>query len=163
MSHRKVYSQGSIPFSWEDSPGVSKVIHKEYTTDIGLNAVNISSPTSPMLFPHDSDTSYKVLGSHGIKIPLPPCVSAKIEPPRRSKSVKGFRWWQEDPFLAAYRECTKNARNGKLSSESKKNVRSKLRKSRLIFSCKDSCDVQDDNLVMLANLPAIPRDRVRGR
>ncbi|KAF9678161.1 hypothetical protein SADUNF_Sadunf07G0006100 [Salix dunnii] len=153
MSHRKIYSQGSIPFSWEDSPGISKFIH---TVDIGLNPVSISSP---ILIPHDSDTSCKViLGSHGMKIPLPPRASANIEPPRRSKSLKGFRWWQEDPFLAAYKECTKDARNGRLSSESKKQ-----RKSRLIFSCKNSCDVQDDNLVMLANFPAIPRDRVRGR
>ncbi|KAJ6678824.1 T22J18.15-RELATED [Salix viminalis] len=152
MSHRKIYSQGSIPFSWEDSPGVSKFIH---TVDIGQNAVvNLSSP---ILFPRDSGTSDKVIsGSHGMKIPLPPCASANMEPPRRSKSMKGFRWWQEDPFLAAFKECTKNARNGRLSGESKKQ-----RKSRLIFSCKSSCDVQDDNLVKLADLPAIPRDRVR--
>ncbi|CAK7339719.1 unnamed protein product [Dovyalis caffra] len=157
MSHRKVYSQGSIPFSWENSPGVSKVIPQEYPKDKGLNAIKISPPTYPILFPdQDSDSSSK-------KIPLPPCVSTKIEPPRRSRSAKGFRWWQEDPFLAAYKECTKNARNGKFSSESKKNVGSKVRKNRLIFSCKNSCDVQDDNVVRLANLPAIPRERVRGR
>ncbi|KAM4117728.1 hypothetical protein ACJW30_02G147800 [Castanea mollissima] len=26
MSHRKVHSQGSIPFSWEDKPGICKIV-----------------------------------------------------------------------------------------------------------------------------------------
>lgn len=160
MSHRKLYSQGSVPFSWEDSPGVCKVIYKDCPIDIGPHAINQSSPLSPMLFPQGSDTPTKVL-AHGIKIPLPP-PCPKVEPPRRSTSAKGFRLWHEDPFLAAYKECTKNARNGKLPS-STKNVESKVRKSSFFFSCKNSCDIKDDSLVRLSNLPPIPRDRVRGR
>ncbi|KAJ9170533.1 hypothetical protein P3X46_018634 [Hevea brasiliensis] len=164
MSHRKVYSQGSIPFSWEDMPGVSKAIHQ----DTGLHVLNLSSSSSPNTtssIPHDSDTSsLKVSSAHqDKKIPLPPCQNLQL-PPGRSTSAK-VGSWQEDPFIAAYKECTKNVRNGNKPqpSEKKKNVTgSKGRKSRLILSCKNSCDVTDDNLVRLSNLPPIPRYRVRG-
>lgn len=137
MSHRKVYSQGSIPFSWEDKPGISKVTtNQEHET---------------------------------MKIPLPPCPS---KPPRRSTSSKDFKW-QEDPFLVAYKECTKTVNNGKLSSSTttthghdgvKKGcvvIGSKLRKTKFMFSCKSSCDAREDNFIKLCNLPPLPRHKIR--
>ncbi|KAK8717418.1 hypothetical protein V6N13_044687 [Hibiscus sabdariffa] len=90
---------------------------------------------------------------HEKKVPPPPPF------PKRSTSVKGLGWWVQDPFLAAYKECTKSGGNGKLSSE---NSSSKLaKKKKKGFSCKESSDVRDDNLVRLSNLPPLPKDGVR--
>ncbi|OMP01746.1 hypothetical protein COLO4_11612 [Corchorus olitorius] len=167
MSHRKVHSQGNVPFSWEDKPGVSKVIthfddHK-CPIDIGLHEHDPPVILSP---PSDGGGSSKVLVQEKKVPPPPPC---SIQPlPKRSTSVKGLRWWQEDPFLAAYKECTKNGgKNGKLwsSDQGRKNNGngSKARKKKITFSCKNTCDVRDDNLVKLSNLPPLPKDRSRSR
>ncbi|KAJ4844201.1 hypothetical protein Tsubulata_000882 [Turnera subulata] len=164
MSHRKVFSQGSIPFSWEDSPGISKAAinhHQDCPMVVSpVHSASLSPSSSvPSSMPPVSDVK---------NIPLPPCT--KLEPPRRSISLKGFRWWQEDPFLAAYRECTKDVGNCKLPSERKKSntaaAGSKLTRrstTKFMFSCKNSWDVTEDNFVSLSNLPPIPRHRVRGR
>lgn len=154
MSHRKVYSQGSIPFSWEDTPGVCKVTHQGCPINTRLNALQLtSSPSTPT--PCNPDRA-KPVSTNGLKIPLPPCPP---QLPRRSASAKGYQW-QEDPFLVAYKECTKNVESGKHSSrESKKGIGSKLRKSsKSIFSCKStSCDVSEDSILKLSQLPALPR------
>lgn len=172
MSHRKVHSQGNIPFSWEDKPGVSKSCkvtnYDQYCPiDVGLYALNRNPPPPP-----SDGNSTKVL-VHNKKVPPPPprAPPCSIQlPPKRSTSVKGLRWWHEDPFLAAYKECTKSStggRNGKLlsSDQGRKNGVSKLlaRKKKINFSCKNSsCDVRDDNLVRLSNLPPIPK-HIRNR
>ncbi|WCJ32097.1 hypothetical protein M5689_013540 [Euphorbia peplus] len=146
--HRKVHSQGNIPFSWEDSPGISKAMPQD-------NFLISDSFSGPIVSDHHE----------GMKIPPPPpCQS--VQPPRRSFSGKGMGWWHldlEDPFLAAYKECTKNV--GKLASkdENKKNVKVRRRSKFMMFSCKNSCDVKDDSLVKLSNLPPISRARVKGR
>ena len=160
MSHRKVHSQGYIPFSWEYKPGVSKskVTHNDQCpTDIRSHALNQTLPPSDA-----GDSSTKIV-VHDKKIPPPPPCSIQL-PPKKSTSVKGLRWWQEDPFLAAYKECTKSGGNGKLSSDGRKNGGSKfLRKKKITFSCKDSSDVRYDNLVRLSNLPLLPKDKIHGR
>ncbi|KAE8704846.1 hypothetical protein F3Y22_tig00110435pilonHSYRG00046 [Hibiscus syriacus] len=145
MSHKKVHSQGNVPFSWEDKPGVSKsskVIHCDHhycPIDVGSYAV-AGAGTSKILV-------------HEKKVPPPPPF------PKRITSGKGLRWWVQDPFLAAYKECTKSGGNGKLSSE---NGGSKLaRKKKIGFSCKESCNVRDDTLVRLSNLPPLPKDGIR--
>ncbi|GAV69050.1 hypothetical protein CFOL_v3_12551 [Cephalotus follicularis] len=146
-THRKVHSQGSIPFSWEDKPGVSKIKHKECPIDRRLNLTSS----------HDLDKSLVK-----IPIPLPPC---PLQTPQRSSSTKlslGRRWWREDPFLAAYKECTKSKMSsGKLGIESKASNGSLTRKSKLIFSCKNSCDATHDNLVRLTNLSPLPKHTIR--
>ncbi|XWS45112.1 hypothetical protein CRYUN_Cryun15aG0108800 [Craigia yunnanensis] len=156
MSHRKVHSQANIPFSWEDKPGVSKS-SKVTHFDEGLYALNQTPP------PSDAGGSSTKILVHDKKVPPPPPCSIQL-PPKRSTSVKGLRWWQEDPFLAAYKECTKSEGKGKLSSESRKNCCSKLliRKKKITFPCKNSCDVRDDNFVRLSNLPPLPKDRIQG-
>ncbi|KAL5755128.1 hypothetical protein ACOSP7_023348 [Xanthoceras sorbifolium] len=158
MSHRKVYSQGSIPFSWEDKPGVSRINHQECPSDTRIHALNLVSSAKP------SPDHFQVQER---KIPLPPCPSQPCTT-QRSASSKGLTgWWQEDPFLVAYKECTKNTRNVKLTSstECKRSTtvgsKTRKKKSKFIFSCKNSCDVKDDNLVMLPNLPPLPKERIR--
>ncbi|GFY86656.1 hypothetical protein Acr_05g0002950 [Actinidia rufa] len=88
MSHRKSHSQGNVPFSWEDMPGVSKAIttHKESQRDIDQKALNLP----PLVLP-------------------PPC-QTPVQPPRRSISRKAL-WQEEDPFLRGFegmhQECQK--------------------------------------------------------
>ncbi|XVF59224.1 hypothetical protein PTKIN_Ptkin07bG0258500 [Pterospermum kingtungense] len=167
--HRKVHSQGNIPFSWEDKPGVSKsckVTHCDQycPIDVGLFALNRTSPPSDT-----GGNSTKILVHHDKKVPPPPPCSIQLLHPKRSTSMKGLKWWQEDPFLAAYKECTKSSGgNGKLSSsEGRKNSGSSskllVRKKKISFSCKSSSEVRDDSLVKLCNLPPLPKNRIRGR
>lgn len=114
MSHRKVLSQGNVPFSWEKKPGVSK---SDDMVDSEYDAVS--------------------------KIPLPPC---RVQPRYSIGNTSGNggrRWEVEDPFMVAYKECTKSVKNnGK-----------KKKKSKLLFgfSCKsiDSCDIRDHSLFKL--------------
>ncbi|MBA0845890.1 hypothetical protein Goarm_022235 [Gossypium armourianum] len=124
--------EGSIPFSWEDKPGVPKsepkVNHYDQDCPIGLELYDLNQKN------YVSDPS-------------------------------GLKWWQEDPFLLAYKECTKSGGNMKhLSSEAKESTgSSKLsRKKKITFSCKKSCDVSNDNFVRLSNLPPLPKRRIRG-
>ncbi|KAK4260214.1 hypothetical protein QN277_003360 [Acacia crassicarpa] len=148
MSHRKVHSQGSIPFSWEDEPGICK-------TPQGVNKFKSpSSSSSSLMFQAPS-------AAQSLKIPLPPCPLAL--PPRRTASGKGFRW-QEDPFLVAYKEITKSEKiSGKSSAENnKKKVGGfswSVRKSKSIFSCTSSSseDVRHGNFLKLSQLPRLPR------
>ncbi|XVE82964.1 hypothetical protein DITRI_Ditri16bG0047700 [Diplodiscus trichospermus] len=157
MSHRKDHSLGNIPFSWEDKPGLSKS-SKVTHFDEGLYTLNQELP------PSDSDIpSTEILVQHQ-KVPPPPPCSIQL-PPKRSTSVKSLKsWrWQEDPFLAAYKVCTKSGGNDKLSSEGMKSGCSKflVRKKKIrFFSCKKSSDVRDNNLLKLSNSdPPLPKDR----
>ncbi|KAL4644562.1 hypothetical protein ACB092_02G173600 [Castanea dentata] len=157
MSHRKVYSQGSIPFSWEDKPGICKV-NTECPTDIRvrLHALKLKSSQSPPA-PYISDSITAKVSGQDNKIPPPPC--PQLQSLRRSTSVKRHRW-QEDPFLVAYKECTKSTvENGKVPSASKKVVESRLRKTKSIFSCKNSCEVQEDNTLKFSKLPPLPTEK----
>ncbi|KAK8606921.1 hypothetical protein V6N13_052673 [Hibiscus sabdariffa] len=132
MSHKNVNAQGNVPFSWEAKPGVSK----------SSKAAHYDHHHCPV-----------DVGVHEKKVPPPPPFS-KQPSLKRSASAKGLRWWPgQDPFLAAYKECTKSEGNGKLS---------KLTRSKKIsVSCKESSDVRDDNLVRFPNLPPLPRDGIR--
>ncbi|GKV10408.1 hypothetical protein SLEP1_g21774 [Rubroshorea leprosula] len=81
------------------------------------------------------------ISNHDVQIPLPPCV---FQPPSKSSSRKGLRRQdQDDPFLAAFKECTKTPHKGKLP---KKEVG-------FGFSCKQSCSVRDGNLVRISRVP----------
>ncbi|KAM1175025.1 hypothetical protein FF1_027504 [Malus domestica] len=163
MSYRKVHSQRSIPFSWEAKPGVSKVIANQEDNcpaELGFHALSFFSDQGQ----HSGDSPKpKMLDHHEIKIPPPPCPILRA--PSRSSSTKGLRWNTEaDPFLLAFKECTKststlNYDSGKLGSENSKKVFGlipRVKKSRFsMFSCKSSCDVRDDNLVKLSQLPPL--------
>ncbi|ESW27797.1 hypothetical protein PHAVU_003G233000 [Phaseolus vulgaris] len=158
MSHRKSHSHGSIPFSWEDKPGVCKTPNSDFPLDIGMNQT-LASPLPPLASNHLRSNSRRMLEIQDKKIPLPPC---QLQPPRRSTSEKekGFRW-QEDPFLVAYKECTKSEKNCKVPRKNKKGVGSNFRLSKSIFSCRGANDVKDDIYVKLAPFPSLPAGRDR--
>ncbi|KDO78869.1 hypothetical protein CISIN_1g045560mg [Citrus sinensis] len=165
MSHRKIQSQGSIPFSWEDKPGVSKITTpQECSLNQGLHALNLESPSPPPQPPRTASSnpnSLSLSAEEILKIPLPPCPSQ--QPPRRTTSSKGvIGWWQEDPFLAAYMECTKSSGSRQRKNSNPSCVGSKpKKKSKFLFSCKGSCETHDDNFVRLSNLPPLPKERIR--
>ncbi|KDP41585.1 hypothetical protein JCGZ_15992 [Jatropha curcas] len=133
-------SKGNVPFSWEKKPGVSKVnamINNNQEQD--QIVVKLPPPPCPIESPRVS--------AHEISIPLPPCT---FQPPSRSSSRK----W-DDPFLAAYKECTKSSTRSKakVAGGSAGFSRSGLRKGMFKLSCKSSCSVRDDNLVRVSQLP----------
>ncbi|KAK7250432.1 hypothetical protein RIF29_32869 [Crotalaria pallida] len=159
MSHRKAYSQGSIPFSWEDKPGVCKAPNNNgCPLNIGgslqAEAIDQKSPNST-LYPSHLDK----------KIPLPPCPLSQPLPPFRSTSGKGFKW-EQDPFLLAYKECGKNCEKNDrtMSSNNKKSAGSNFSSARrrgkyYMFSCRNSSDVRDDSYLKLSRLPRLPDHR----
>ncbi|EHA8587153.1 hypothetical protein COCNU_scaffold001487G000040 [Cocos nucifera] len=65
---------------------------------------------------------------------------------------------EEDPFLAAYMECTKSANKQKKASKGKAG----LEKVWLGFSCKHTCGVREDGMVRLSQLRVIHKgERMR--
>ncbi|OVA01175.1 hypothetical protein BVC80_8887g5 [Macleaya cordata] len=167
MSHsNKVHSQGNVPFSWENQPGISKVIYKEECPkdedDQQQHGFKLPLPPCP------SD-SPKVLGQVvDLQIPLPPCPFQPHMTRSSSSSRKGLRRHnnQEDPFLAAYKECTKSSksanRQSNLSKNSKKGgddhheSRGIGKSTSFMFSCKKSCGVKEDNLIRLSHQVSPP-------
>lgn len=138
MNHRKIRSQGYIPFSWEEKPGIPKFINRHKSkssseaTTVGFGFDN--PKTTPEKNEGSSDARAQLL-----RIAPPPGL------PRRSCSGKD----RDDPFVTALKSCTKGE-----AKKEKKN----LSKSGL-FSCKESCSVRNDNLVKFSKLPPIPKER----
>lgn len=168
MSHRRVYSQGSIPFSWEHKPGISKVTNPDCLIIDGTNLQVLNLKPSSLQPPSLPSNSRKLDATTDRKIPLPPCPLSS-QPPRRSTSSKDNRW-QDDPFLVAYKECTKTVKSGddgKLPSDQDGGKNSfaivskgSRKKSRSLFLCKNSCDARDDNFIKMSNLPPLPRKKI---
>lgn len=136
MNHRKTHSQGFIPFSWEEKPGISKFNHQKSNSDMGLTH-------RQDLLSHD----------HMINIaPPPPCT----QPTRKSYSGRTLRW-QDDPFLAALKSCTKSTHRGQ-----KKHVPKEKKSS--VWSCMQSCDVESDhNIIKFSRHPPIPKERYNAK
>ncbi|KAG9440642.1 hypothetical protein H6P81_020807 [Aristolochia fimbriata] len=140
MAHR-VHSLGKVPFSWENAPGVCKSSTRgeEEYPEFVYEEQSLKLPPPPC--PSESP---RVSVHHDLHIPLPPCPFQPLT--QRSCSRKGLK--REDPFLAAYMECTKKGEQGKSSSCQKSNgVRGKMN----LLSCKLSCGVRDDSLVKVVH------------
>ncbi|KAJ8638253.1 hypothetical protein MRB53_012520 [Persea americana] len=143
MSNNEVYSIGDVPFSWENSPGICKVSHKEHLMCVGHEALKLPPPPCPTKKP-------KFL-VQDLQSPLPPCT---FQSPLIRASRK--RLEKEDPFLAAYMECTKNVAKSKLSNDDNIGGGHRAWKSISMFSCKHSCGVRDDSSVRIAYIPSLP-------
>ncbi|CAK9137668.1 unnamed protein product [Ilex paraguariensis] len=148
MSSNKVHSHGNVPFSWENKPGVSKVGAQDRREDDRKIAVKLPPPPCP-------PETARAASFHDLQIPLPPC---GFQAPLRSSSRKSVKN-KDDPFLMAYRECTKSNGKGKLSSRDDVGLGSK--KNMSFFSCKRSCSVREDSLIRISQLPISKSQRER--
>ncbi|CAA2972748.1 Hypothetical predicted protein [Olea europaea subsp. europaea] len=144
----KIYSHGNIPFSWENKPGVSKVKQQDDNSQMDPQPhapPPTPLPPPPMQLPENSRASIR----HDMKVPLPPCAFQSV--PVRSSSRRGLKKI-DDPFLMAYKECTKSSKNDKILTRSiRENQGFGLKKNMSIFSCM-SCSVIENNIVQPSKL-----------
>ncbi|XP_039009757.1 uncharacterized protein LOC120138323 [Hibiscus syriacus] len=132
-------SQVKVPFSWENKPGICKETGQLQVFEEDCSLQKLPPP------PCRSESGN--ISMHDIEIPLPPCV---FQPPLRTSSGRSLKKTENDPFLAAYKECTKSTKKGKKDGSGLKRLFS--------FSCKRSCSVRDDNIVRVSQLPLDQRD-----
>ena len=135
MSHRKVHSLGKVPFSWENEPGICKVSHKESPKYMRQGTPKLPPPPC-------QSYSHRVVGQD-VQIPLP---SGPSRPLPRSSSTKVVQ--REDPFLAAYMECTKSEGHGKFSKGKRQgDGKSRLGRSWFRFFSMNSSEIKDNSRV----------------
>lgn len=130
----------SIPFSWEEEPGISKSGSPD-TPKGNEEFTGLGLPLPPF-----RAESVRRLPAHGLYIPLPPCPSrpsAKVGSEHHGK--RGKRRVQ-DPFLAAYMECTKSEKESK-------------GRTRGVLSCKYVGGVREDAIVRLSRVSGLPPRR----
>lgn len=147
MSQPRDHSAEKISFSWEKKPGVSKVTHSE---TLPREHDFLPKLPPPPCTAEAATTARNHV--HDFQIPLPPCA---FQPPYyRTSSKKGLWVQDEDPFLAAHKECIKNQKSAERNKKlPKTGVESRLRKYMSFFSCKGSCTVHEDNLARITDLP----------
>lgn len=149
------YSKRNVPFSRENKQGVSNKVTQtkldyDHTQFSSINPLTLSKNTKDLDF-------------HGMKIPPPPCFYERPPRLRSSSSRRGFiKKQDDDPFYRAYKECTKTStsRKGKFFGGLSKDdffIGMKKNKNYMssVFSCKHSCSVREDSVVMI-NLSHIP-------
>ncbi|KAI3465237.1 hypothetical protein Pfo_021900 [Paulownia fortunei] len=145
MMSSKVHSQGNVPFSWENKPGVSKS-----AAAVAARQDHHHHLAQPKLPPPPCPPDNARVSFHDLQIPLPPCA---FQPPSRSSSKKGLKKI-DDPFLIAYKEVTKSTKKGKSLGANKGDQGLGVMKNMSIFSCKQSsCSVTEDSVVKLSQLP----------
>ncbi|XAR48440.1 hypothetical protein NMG60_11031262 [Bertholletia excelsa] len=85
------------------------------------------------------------------RVPLPP---GGVQPPQSTRSSRRGMKTKDDPFLAAYMECTKSKKGGGLGKNMNISV----------FSCKHSCSVREDSVIIRASKHRpVSHRRERGR
>ncbi|KAJ8773296.1 hypothetical protein K2173_028473 [Erythroxylum novogranatense] len=146
MIRSKCYSKGDVPFSWEKRPGASMADEFGYRKEGTNFLLKLPPPPCP------TSCSPAKKSFHDIQIPLPPCT---FQTRRRSNSRKGSKNPDDDPFWAAYIECTKS----KATSKSTYNKLFKSdaavlgwKKGMASFSCKLSSNYVDDSIVKRSQL-----------
>lgn len=141
---------GSIPFSWENKPGVSS------TTEEMIGASPDQSFTLPAI---------RNVAGHGLNniVPLPPCRSiletivSKSNKIINGGSKKESKEW-EDPFLAAYIKCT--AAEASVWTQGRRRRRKKNRYALLeVLSCKANTGTRENALVKLSELHQVGSKR----
>ncbi|KGN48633.1 hypothetical protein Csa_003745 [Cucumis sativus] len=138
--HRKLLSQGNIiPHHNQNPPGVSKF------RDFQALALHLHS--SSIYKNPDGASQFDHLVSS--KIPPPPC---RLPPP--CNNAVSAKEELDDPFLLAYKECTKSVKNKGINNDVGVVKKSKFLFGR--FSCKTihSCDITDNSFFKL------PRDTI---
>ncbi|KAJ3685427.1 hypothetical protein LUZ61_014591 [Rhynchospora tenuis] len=160
MSKHKISSTPqAVPFSWEHLPGISKVSPR---IDEDPKPVLVPRPTKLRPPPISSQHVNPKNLAPGFYIPLPPYRFQR----NQMQARKGVKRPEEDPFLAAFIECTKPVEKERPLKGEEKTVRrnSWPRIERLTLglglSCKSSCGVREGNLIKLSKLPEIDRDSV---
>ncbi|KAL9666292.1 hypothetical protein QQ045_000620 [Rhodiola kirilowii] len=148
MDEGGVHSQRTtVAFSWENKPGVSKVVatdEEEREDGGGYKIVAINKLPLPPC-PSDKPNKFKLHQGEPLHVPLPP--SAFDQRPLRSLSKRGFKI-EDDPFLMAYKECTKSSRSQRKSSSSWSSKSSHVKTLLGYFSCKASSrSVRDGSTV----------------
>ncbi|KAJ3674431.1 hypothetical protein LUZ60_005047 [Juncus effusus] len=163
--HKRHVSLQTVPFSWEDMPGISKAF------DPHIEEGSKKSVHQPeRVISSNSSKTIKEISFHGphlmVPVPPPPCAYQY----ETNLKTKGFVRPEEDPFLAAYIECTKTVKEKKKEKKSveRRNAWAKIEKlhswakieklnswakiDKLSFgfsSCKSSCGVREGSLVKL--------------
>lgn len=172
MSNSKVHSQGNVPFSWENQPGISKKTYEEdnqqYSRDDdGYYYKQLLPPPPPCHPILENPHKPKI----DLQIPLPPCpiqYKLKLSRSNSTGSRKGLkRSNDEDPFFAAYKECTKT-KSRSISTAKSRSITASKSSGFGIFSCKNSCGVKEDSLIRShhrqpqkqVHPPTIHRERV---
>lgn len=156
MAHRNTRSQGNVPFSWEEKPGISKFSSPNCSSDMMMIIRNTDNNPSKI-------SNYMMNMMISRPPPPPPPWSgheSSSSPSSRNFWIKGRRLWggggrrRDDPFVAAMKNCTKEIKQQSIDDSN-----GKVKKN--VFSCKKSCDVEEGNLVKVSSfqLPPLPRER----
>ncbi|KAL4582102.1 hypothetical protein LXL04_006642 [Taraxacum kok-saghyz] len=142
MTH-KDNSPTSIPFSWETIPGVPKLMPSSPAAASTGDLKDLAPPPPPP----------------PLQPPPPPPGSLIRGSMKRSMSSRVF-WREEDPFLAALKECSKDYNS---KGDLKKRVG--IWGSKSFLWCRCSFDVEEGNLrgraLPLNGGAIIPRERVQ--
>ncbi|WOK91685.1 hypothetical protein Cni_G00376 [Canna indica] len=140
--HKYHNASANIPFSRENQPGFSKVVAPK-GKEAALMTASTPEHVKLLLPPPPGKSESPRMAAHGLHLPLPPSMLFQQLPSSRSSPKKGFKK-EDDPFLAAYLECTKGRRASRV----------KKRDSLLgLISCKSSSGVSENAKVRLSQLP----------
>ncbi|KAF8733915.1 hypothetical protein HU200_014772 [Digitaria exilis] len=148
---------GTVAFSWEQEPGVSKqqsAGEGKKPAAVARRAEAVSRRT-PATAKNVSAPEPAPARPHRLRVPPPPGgpgAAAAVLPPGRTKKKSRPR---DDPFLAAYLACTGGAGRGGCSKGSQKLLGWTglgLGLPGLGISCKSSCGAVEECVVRLARI-----------
>ncbi|KAG6705342.1 hypothetical protein I3842_07G174200 [Carya illinoinensis] len=140
----EVCTKLNVPFSWEVKPGVCKVTDQASGSVMGDFSLELPRPPP---------CSLSSTGMDGFSCrPSSPCLRSLLQPWKSSFRMGVRKDPDVDPFLAAYKRCTKNSSTHKSSGNEKDVGFIGKRKIKHYLSCKHSCTTRKDNLVRISRL-----------